>query len=210
MDGSHEVFRAAGAANAQADLASDESEWETNERHSDDAAARQSFREDDSSWMDEGSGRIEASVSEEGQDGEDNRPVSKEGRWLPTELLRFVEHLDGSLHAGGRSQRQARLPSGDEGAVSAPDRRTPTSWSATLHVRGLSTYSVGTPERQLSPITHGSQLLPGLPQHCHSVHRARDDSAQFVGGLFACFTLWCRPVIFSIWCYRLGEGEQPA
>lgn len=31
--------------------------------------------------------------------------IFEEGRWLPTELARFVEHLDGSLHAGGRSQR---------------------------------------------------------------------------------------------------------
>lgn len=33
-----------------------------------------------------------------------NDKALREGRWLPTELVRFVEHVDSSLHAEGRSQ----------------------------------------------------------------------------------------------------------
>lgn len=34
--------------------------------------------------------------------------VSREGRWLPIELARFVEHLDSSIHTNGRSQQQGQ------------------------------------------------------------------------------------------------------
>ncbi|CAM9608442.1 unnamed protein product [Ectocarpus sp. 6 AP-2014] len=47
-----------------------------------------------------------------GEDGDSTRQVAggdamvKEGRWLPTELARFVTHLEHSLHKDGRSERR--------------------------------------------------------------------------------------------------------
>lgn len=46
----------------------------------------------------------------EGEDGSSlvtgSGKVLREGRWLPTEMARFIEHVDSSLHANGRSQQQ--------------------------------------------------------------------------------------------------------
>ena len=38
------------------------------------------------------------------------RPMGsvREGKWLPTELVRFVAHLDDSLHKDGKSKRDRR------------------------------------------------------------------------------------------------------
>lgn len=58
--------------------------------------------------------------------GVETRRVLKEGRWLPTELARFVSHLDESLHKGGKSERQGfrsakrRSDVAAAGAASAP------------------------------------------------------------------------------------------
>lgn len=51
----------------------------------------------------EGDG-INSGVGEEESRAGNGRAV-KEGRWLPTELARFVAHLDESLHKDGRPQR---------------------------------------------------------------------------------------------------------
>lgn len=61
----------------------------------------------------------------EGQEGSDssvNRQKAggatlKEGRWLPTELARFVTHLEESLHKDGRSER----PGARAGAAASAD-----------------------------------------------------------------------------------------
>lgn len=43
----------------------------------------------------------------------------KEGRWLPTEMARFVEHLDTSLHRDGKTERKRRRRPRQEGGVAA-------------------------------------------------------------------------------------------
>lgn len=63
-------------------------------------------------------GVVEGQESGEGVNGQKAGGATlKEGRWLPTELARFVTHLEDSLHKDGRSER----PGARAGAAARAD-----------------------------------------------------------------------------------------
>lgn len=65
-----------------------------------------------------GGGSVEGQEGGEGVSGQKAGGAAlKEGRWLPTELARFITHLEESLHKGGRSER----PGARAGAAAGAD-----------------------------------------------------------------------------------------
>eukprot|EP00903_Cladosiphon_okamuranus_P020831 g19131.t1 len=78
---------------------------------------------------DGGGGSMEGKDGREGISGQKAGGATlKEGRWLPTELARFITHLDESLHKDGRSER----PGARAGAAASADAcvvRSP-AWEA--------------------------------------------------------------------------------
>eukprot|EP00752_Nemacystus_decipiens_P003301 g3055.t1 len=76
----------------------------------------------DGAPLDAGDGGAEGQEAGEGVNGQRAGGATlKEGRWLPTELARFVTHLEGSLHKDGRSER----PGARAGAAARADACVP-------------------------------------------------------------------------------------